>query len=300
MTVPGLIYPEIGNVFPEVTVTAEAGWVASYTNSTGDWGFSAHQARIVLDTGQPIAPPTLLDTNVGARLAALRYESPETNPTMYGLHAKQEFRFENPLIVGQQYTIAGRTVDVYERNGIKYFTIEAVVSDLSGQVAFTSGYTRAFEFPGKRHPTRVQTPLTVPEFLTDRGFNNSVFPNVGSMLHGRPRVISQELMNLYSGPGTYVHTSKLTAKTRGLRAPIAQALMITSLENELFREAFGLQWYRSGEYRTRYIRPIPAESEIWTMAVVKSNDGERMELACSSFNEDGVAMTITDVAVRLK
>jgi len=281
--------PSVGLRLGPTPIATTGQLIRSYLNSTGDQGFAAHAASIKLATGLDIAPPTMLDRDVGAKLVVGTYRGG------YALHAKQTFRFHRPLERDADYTIEGEIVDVFEKNEIGYFTAEASCLSEAGEAAFTSTYTRAYLFPGDRNPERkaARPRPTLSAYLGQHGADaTAVFPQVGSVLEGTPRQITRELMNLYSGPGSNAHTDVGVARRAGNADTIVQGLMATSMECELYREVFGSAWYSSGEISVSFIRPILADSVLTTIGVVAGNDEDRIELRTAVFDQLQMLVTV--------
>lgn len=283
--------PQLGQSFGPKDIRLTGASVTDYVNSTGDEGFWTHQSRMNQVFGRLVCPPTILDREVGTRLAAMRYQND------YALHAKQSFEFHQPLYQDETYRVLGELTNIYERNEIKYFTISSQVQTTDGTIALTSEYTRAFQFPGARHPKKQSEPLALPVFLEGATPASETFPTAGAAVRGSARSLSQDLMNLYSGPGSNIHTDRSAASRRGHALPIVQGLMALSLECEMLRDVFGERWYTAGRISTRFIRPILAQSVLTPWAVVVQNGAERISLRSGTFNQDGVAVTISEAWV---
>jgi acyl dehydratase len=53
-------------------------------------------------------------------------------PSGGNLFAKQEFEFSKPLMVGETYSLFGRLVEIYHRNGRTFYRVEISVTDKAG------------------------------------------------------------------------------------------------------------------------------------------------------------------------
>ena len=285
--------PAVGDRLGPNHVVVTSALIKSYVNSTGDHGFPEHAATIKLATGLAIAPPTILDRHVGAKLVAGKYAAG------YALHAKQSFNFKRSLERDTEYTIEGRVVDVFTKNEVGYFTVEASCESEADEAAFTSSYTRAFRFPGNRNPNRqpARPRPTLSAYLDEHGASAAAaFPGVGSVLEGTPRQITRKLMSLYSGPGANTHTDPAIARRAGNADAIVQGLMATSLECELYREAFAAAWYTGGNISVSFIRPILAESVLTAVAVVVGESEGRIELRTAVFDHNQELVTVGTVS----
>ena len=289
--------PVIGEELGPKQLVASTEFIRSYVNSTGDEGFARHAATMRLATGTSIAPPTLFDRDLGTRLFSSRYTSG------YSLHAKQAFEFRRPLEEGVAYTITGKLAKIYRRNDIDYATVEAACVAPGGETAVVSEYTRAFRFPEDRYkhkpPERIRP--TVASFLEQhRATRAAGFPAVGSVLEGVSRRMTQALMNLYSGPGSNIHTDVPVARRRGHPDAIVQGLMTTALECELYREVFGEAWYTTGTIAVKYIDSIIADACLTPLGIVVAQSGGRLELRTTVYNEKQELLTVGSASVAIQ
>jgi hypothetical protein len=289
--------PIIGEELGPKRVVASTDLIRAYVNSVGDEGFARHAAAIQLATGKAIAPPTLFDRDLGTRLFSSKYTSG------YSLHAKQVFEFRRPLEEGVAYTISGKLAKIYTRNEIEYATVEAACVAPGGETAVVSEYTRAFRFPDNRYKHKPGDRIrpTVASFLEQHRANlTAAFPAVGSAVEGVSRQMTQALMNLYSGPGSNIHTDVLIARRRGHPDALVQGLMTTALECELYREVFGPVWYTSGTIAVKYIDSIIANARLTPLGIVVANRGGRLELATTVYNEKQELLTVGSASVKIQ
>jgi hypothetical protein len=291
---PAATDPVVGDLFGPKLLVASSDLIRAYVNSLRDEAFPRHAAGMRLLTGKSIAPPTLFDRELGTRLYASRYTS------VYALHAKQAFEFLRPVEEGLTYTISGKLATVYERNQIGYAAIEATCDGPDGLPAVRSVYTRAFRFPGNqyRHKGADRVRPTVASFLEQsHAAPGARFPEVGSVLEGVSRQFTQSLMNLYSGPGSNIHTDPALSRRRGHSDALVQGLMATALECELYRDVFGSAWYTTGKLSVKYIDGIIANARLAPIAVVVADAGGRLELRTAVHGEQGELLTIGSASV---
>lgn len=287
--------PVVGDTLGPARLTASRELIRAYVNSTGDAGFARHAAAMRLATGRVIAPPTLFDRDLGTRLYWSRYTSE------YSLHARQRFEFRRLLEEGVAYTITGMVAEIFTRNDIEYVAIDAVCTAPGGDEAVRSTYTRAFRFPENRYrhdkPGRARP--TVASFLAQHAASAIArFPEPGSLVEGPSRAMPQSLMNLYSGPGSNIHTDPWLARRRGHPDTVVQGLMATALECELYRELFGVRWYTTGRIAVKYIANIATGACLTAFGVVVSNEDGRIELETAVANEHQEILTVGTVSVR--
>jgi hypothetical protein len=289
--------PVVGEELGPTQLVASPDLIQAYVNSTLDEGFARHAAAIRLATGKSIAPPTLFDRDLGTRLFSSKYTSG------YSLHAKQVFEFRRPLEEGVAYTISGKLAKIYRRNDIDYATVEAACVAPGGETAVVSEYTRAFRFPEDRYKHKPADRIrpTVASFLEQHGGTRAApFPAIGSVLEGIPRRMTQALMNLYSGPGSNIHTDVRVARRRGHPDALVQGLMTTALECELYREVFGAAWYTTGLISVKYIDSIIANACLTPLGIVVANSGGHIELRTTVCNEKQELLTVGSTSVTIQ
>lgn len=292
---PAAAGPVVGDVLGPTRLVASRELIRAYVNSTGDEGFPRHAAAMRLDTGVSIAPPTIFDRDLGTRLFWSRYTS------AYSLHARQRFEFRRPLEEGLTYTITGTVAELFTRKDIDYAAIDAVCVAPDGTEVLSSTYTRAFRFPQNRyrHETSGRVRPTVAAFLGQHGASPTArFPEPGSVVEGPSRRMSQSLMNLYSGPGSNIHTDPWLARRRGHPDTLVQGLMGTALECELYRELFGARWYASGRISVKYIANIMTGARLTALGVVTVNEAGRLELQTAVANGQQELVTVGTVSVQ--
>jgi hypothetical protein len=258
--------PKIGDKLSSIDIVADEEFVRDYVNATGDETFWAFRASVRGKQGIDVSPLTMFDRDIGARLVGIS--------ARFGLHAKQEFSFRGVITPGGEYRLAGEVVNVFEKRGIEYFTTRCYCHpiDAPDTILLDALYTRAYRFPSNQYPeNREDRRSRISDWLqTVGGRAREVFPNRGAIVEGRTRLLDQARLNLYSGPGSGVHTDNLVARQGGLQGTVGQALILTELESELYRDLFGLDFYTRGSMRSSYIATIPVGIEVRAAVVVES------------------------------
>jgi acyl dehydratase len=128
----------IGNRSEKVKNTVERGAVKKFAQAVGD------------------AHPIFLDEEVGRKSRYGRNMAPPTFPRVfdYGtieglnlpnkglIHGEQVYRYERPLLVGEEILCYSKVEDYYEKNGnngsMGFLVLSANGEDLSGNTIFTS------------------------------------------------------------------------------------------------------------------------------------------------------------------
>jgi acyl dehydratase len=104
--------------------------------------------------------------------------------------------------------------------------------------------------------------------------------------------ISQRKIDVYSGVKPYsIHTDEAWARTKGFRAPLAQAMMSTAYVSELMTRFLGEGFVKGGTMSMVFIKPVYVGDRLTVHGVVKERRAEAagtrvvVEVWCE--NQDG-------------
>jgi 3-hydroxybutyryl-CoA dehydratase len=104
--------------------------------------------------------------------------------------------------------------------------------------------------------------------------------------------ISQRKIDVYSGVKPYsIHTDEAWARTKGFRAPLAQAMMSTAYVSELMTRFLGEGFVKGGTMSMVFIKPVYVGDRLTVRGVVKERHAEAagtrvvVEVWCE--NQDG-------------
>lgn len=286
--------PEVGAPLTPVKIPVDEGLVREYINAVDDGTFWAFQARVLACRDLDIAPMTLFDRDIGAKLVGYN--------ARFAVHAKQSFKFLRPLIVGKTYDLSGEISEVTTRREVGYFsasTVCAPVDDPSA-VSMESVYTRGYRFPQNQYGSRNDRErLKLSKWLYTNGARmDAKFPAAGSFVEGRTAYIDNAHVNLYSGPIAGIHTDKRVARRAGFDSPIIQGLMATELECELYRDLFGISFFYGGSVNASYIALIPCNVELTATAVVVRAEKDEIELKGAVAMQNGDVVSVSSVLAR--
>jgi hypothetical protein len=286
--------PEVGASLTPVKIEVDDGLVREYINAVGDGAFWGFQARVLACRDLDIAPITLFDRDIGAKLVGFN--------ARFAVHAKQSFKFLRPLTVGRTYDLSGEISEVTTRREVGYFsasTVCAPVDDLSA-VSMESVYTRAYRFPQNQYISRThREPVKLSKWLYSNGARmDAKFPAVGSFVEGRTVYIDNAHVNLYSGPNAGIHTDERIARRAGFDSPVVQGLMATELECELYRDLFGLSFFYGGSVNASYISTIPCNVQLTATAVVARAEKDEIELRAAVAMRNGDVVSVSSVLAR--
>jgi hypothetical protein len=286
--------PTIGDKLKPVDIVADEEFLRDYINATGDETFWAFRASVRARHGIDVSPLTMFDRDIGARLVGIS--------ARFGLHARQEFSFHGAVTPGAEYRLAGEVVNVFEKRGIEYFTTRCYCHpiDAPDTILLDSLYTRAYKFPSNQYPqNREDRRSRISDWLQSVGARaREAFPSPGAIVEGRTRLLDQARLNLYSGPGSGAHTDNLLARQGGLRGTVGQALMLTELESELYRDLFGFDFYTRGSMRSSFIATIPVGIEVRAATVVESVTDGKLVLRSAVASTTGDLLSVGTATMR--
>jgi acyl dehydratase len=286
--------PVPGAKFRPIELAVDEQSIRNYVNAVGDERFWAFQASVLARHGVHLAPLTLFDREVAIKLVGVS--------AGYAMQAKQEFRFRSPLRVGEAYRVSGEISEVTNKRGIGYFSTLATFAPLGdlGSVHLEAVNTRAYSFPANLYsPGKERPPVKVSDWLYTNGARpRALFPSVGAVVEGRTSLLDQARINLYSGQESNIHTDNAVARRAGLEGTVAQGIMATELECELYRDLFGLAYYRGGEMRTSYIHPIHCGMELRAICIVEEAGDDLLKLRSAVATSTGIVTSVGTSSVR--
>ena len=104
--------------------------------------------------------------------------------------------------------------------------------------------------------------------------------------------ISQRKIDVYSGVKPHsIHTDEAWARTKGFRAPLAQAMMSTAYVSELMTRFLGAGFVKGGTMSMVFIKPVYAGDRLTVHGVVKERrdepGGTRVVVEVWCENQDG-------------
>ena len=104
--------------------------------------------------------------------------------------------------------------------------------------------------------------------------------------------IAQRKIDVYSGVKPHsIHTDEAWARTKGFRAPLAQAMMSTAYVSELMTRFLGAGFVKGGTMSMVFIKPVYVGDRLTVRGVVKERRAEAagtrvvVEVWCE--NQDG-------------
>ena len=117
--------------------------------------------------------------------------------------------------------------------------------------------------------------------------------SIGQELPPLVKEIPQRRIDAYSGVRpNYIHSDEAFARTKGFRAPLAQAMMSTAYVSELMTRFVGAGFVQGGTMSMTFVKPVLAGDRLTVHGVVKDRQPESgrtrvvVEVWCE--NQDGV------------
>ena len=115
---------------------------------------------------------------------------------------------------------------------------------------------------------------------------------VGDTLPPLTKDVTQRKIDVYSGVKPYsIHTDEAWARTKGFRAPLAQAMMSTAYVSELMTRFVGAGFVKGGTLSMVFIKPVYVGDRLTVHGVVKERrpegDAVRVVVEVWCQNQDG-------------
>ncbi len=213
--------------------------IARYEAGTG-----AAAARFALD-GTRVAPATLFHSEVYRSLAWYL-------PNVFGnLHARQEWEFYAPLIVGTTVRTRSTVVERYVKRDRDYVVNEVLITDEQGRWLQRSRTHQSF-LAAERHGTLVVD--RERERRPDRRFTIGEGP--GEEIPPLERVITRAMCVAFSGPEKNYHTDEGMARALGFPDIVVQGMLSVCFVADLMAHAFGLGWHLAGKLDVRLVNVV--------------------------------------------
>jgi acyl dehydratase len=115
---------------------------------------------------------------------------------------------------------------------------------------------------------------------------------MGDTLPTLEKEISQRKIDVYSGVKPHsIHTDEAWARTKGFKAPLAQAMMSTAYVSEMMTRFLGAGFVKGGTMSMVFIKPVYAGDRLTVHGVVKERRpdgaGTRVVVEVWCENQDG-------------
>ncbi len=243
--------------------------------------------------GDPIAPALILHSEVYRTKAWYL-------PYVYGnLHARHEWESYRPLKVGETVRTRCTVVDRYLKRNREYVVNEALTFDSAGALVSRARAHQSFlvEPTGQAiviDKNRERAPGRVFE----------IGAGSGEPIEGPPRVISEAMCMVFSGPGLNYHNNRDKARELGFPDIVVQGMLPVCLIGEMLTRRFGLGFWYGARMALNLVNVVWAQDQLRARGVVvgRRAEGRRERADCEVWCEkaDGTKVVVgTASAVEL-
>jgi acyl dehydratase len=212
--------------------------------------------------GQTLAPPLLFHSEVYRSLAWYL-------PNIFGnLHARQEWEFFAPLVVGETVRTRATVVERYTKRNREYVVNEVLLTDADGRWLQRSRTHQSFlaDTPDdglvvdRERERRADRVFTLPE-------------GDGEQIALAPRVISHAMCQAFSGPSRNYHTDVEMARALGFPDIVVQGMMSVCFVADLLTGRYGTGFLAGGKLDVRLVNVI------WPGDVITATGKVRVQTA---------------------
>lgn len=233
-----------------------------------------------------VAPPLMLHSDVYAFRGWYL-------PHIYGnLHARQEWQFFSPALVGEKLTTTSTIVDRYVKRDREYVVNEVNCFAEDGKPVLRGRTHQSFLIDKERRDTVVDKER---EKRSGRRFD--VWDGeVIEELSGAEKVISLEMCQKFSGPGKNYHNDVEAAKALGFPDIVVQGMMPLCFVADMLVERFGAGLYTGGRMDINLVNVVWQGDRVRARGVVQELVGEgeaqraQMQVWCEK--DDGTKVVI--------
>jgi acyl dehydratase len=263
--------------------------VGVYEAGTDDRNAWYHGASPV---GGAVAPALLLHSEVYRDLSWYL-------PNLIGnLHAKQEWEFFHPVMVGSSLRTHSTVVDRYVKRNREYVVNEVVLTDTTGRWLQRSRTHQSFLIEEGRAGFVVDKDR---EKRSDRAFVVGEGP--GAELAPLEKTITIAMCQAFSGPHRSYHTDREMARALGFPDIVVQGMMSVCFVSELMTRAFGAGWFCGGKLSVSLVNVVWPDDRLAVRGKVREEvaEGSKTRVHCDVWCQkpDGVK-TIVGTASGLR
>jgi len=225
----------------EVDITPEL--VSDYSEAVDD-----HHAWYSQDSpwGGPAAPALLLHSEVYRNLAWYL-------PRIYGnLHARQEWEFFQPAMVGDKITTQSVVIDRYIKRSREYIVNEVTCLSADGSMLNRGRTHQSFLLDA------AATGVVVDKDREKRADRRFEVESAGAIeeFEGPAKEITLEMCQKFSGPVKNYHNDVEEARKLGFPDIVVQGMMPICFISEMMTNRFGGGWYGGGRMNLNLVNVL--------------------------------------------
>ncbi|MFQ5472405.1 MAG: MaoC family dehydratase N-terminal domain-containing protein [Dehalococcoidia bacterium] len=234
----------------------------------------------------PVAPPLMFHSDVYAYNGWYL-------PHIYGnLHARQEWQFFAPIMVGEKVTTNSVVVDRYEKRDREYVVNEVNQFAEDGRPVLRGRTHQSFLIDKGRRDTVVDKSR---EKRSDRRFDVGD-GEVIEELAGPKKEITLEMCQEFSGPAKNYHNDVEAARALGFPDIVVQGMMPLCFVADMLAERFGSGLYVGGRMDIKLVNVLWQGETVRARGVVQEllNEGEaqRAQLQVWCEKDDGTKVVV--------
>ncbi|MBI1814486.1 MAG: MaoC family dehydratase [Deltaproteobacteria bacterium] len=244
----------------ECVITPEL--IATYEAGTGDRHPWYHDAS---PFGGPVAPALLFHSEVYRRLSWYL-------PNLIGnLHARQEWEFFAPMLVGNSVRTRSTVVERYRKRNRDYIVNEVLITDSDGRWLQRSRTHQSFLVQEPIDPN-LDVVDKQREKRSDRRFDIGEGP--GEAIAPATRAITLAMCEAFSGPEKNYHTDRDMARMLGFPDVVVQGMMSICFVSEIMTKAFGEGWFLGGKLSVNLVNVVWGNDTVTTHGKIRERNGE--------------------------
>jgi acyl dehydratase len=272
----------------DFVLTPEA--VAEYMDATGDRN-SIYTGPSPL--GGPVAPALVRHSEVYAYRDHPKAQPSWYLPNIYGnLHARQEFAFFAPVMVGDAVHTRSFIADRYLKRNRQYVVNEVLYFDADDRVIMRGRTHQSFLLDQQNEGIVVDKSR---EKSADRRFEMDTSSAIDS-IPPVTRQITDEMCFKFSGPARNYHNDREMARKLGFPDVVVQGMMSICFLSEMMTHRFGAGWLSAGKIDVNLVNIVWGSDEItcrgFVREVAPEGDRRRAHLDVWAEKADGTKVTI--------
>lgn len=265
----------------EFAVTPED--VKEYCDTVGDhnpW-YSGPSAF-----GGPVAPALIRHSEV------YRFGNWYLKNVFGNLHARQEWEFFHPIMVGDQITARSLIADRYVKRARDYVVNEVTYFGQDGR----------FLLRGRTHQSFLtddapKQPVADKESMSKAGRKFEMGPgDVVEEIPSVSKMVTRETSRRFSGPAKNYHTDVEEARKMGFPDMVIQGMLSVCFLSEMMTNRFGEGWFRGGRMSVNLVNVLWPDETVTCRGVVKEltpeGSHQRADLEIWCEKEDGTATVV--------
>lgn len=245
--------------------------------------------------GGPVAPALVYHSEVYAYRAHPKAQPAWYLPNLYGnLHARQEWDFFAPVMVGDHVVTRSVIAERYAKRGRDYVVNEIVYANGDGRIVARSRTHQSFLAERKTQSDGVVIDKT-REKSAGRSFD---VDTTGALEIIEPieKAITPDMCWKFSGPERNYHNDKDAAIALGFPDVVVQGMMSTCFLSEMMTRRFGAGWIAGGKMAVNLVNIVWGSDVLTCRGVVReiTPEGARQRAHCEIWAEkaDGTKVTI--------